>query len=141
MSDEKEIKGIEGNIITEQAPRQSIIPGLRETKNPHLQIAIGVNGKKVTQNGKPMGRPAKAVKPALSGVSLTKAQMRELYNAAFDSNAEDVFRLLFEMAKTDKDLLKYVVDQRLGKAAQQVSGDESAPITVIVRRGLDELPG
>ena len=100
---------------------------------PLLKIEKDENGVSVSQHGKKIGRPKK-----LETAKLSKSAMRELYNAAFDRNAPEIFSVLFELAQSDKDLLKFVVEQRIGKPAQTVSGDEQAPLTVIVRRGMDD---
>jgi hypothetical protein len=100
------------------------------------KFAIGKNaqGVTVTHNGKKFGRPSKHSNVP---VKLTKQQTRELFSQIFDLNAPEIFRIAFELAKTDKDMLKYLIDHRLGKAATTLSGDESAPLTLIVRRGVD----
>lgn len=98
-----------------------------------LQVQYDENGVAVSQNGKKIGRPKKVELPKLS-----KVELRELYNRAFDENAPELFSILFEQAKSDKDLLKFAIEQRIGKAAQVVSGDEQSPLTVVVRRGITD---
>ncbi len=95
---------------------------------------VGKNkeGKKINHKGQVLGRPKKTLP-----VKLTKSQTRELFSQIFDLNAPEMFRIAFELAKTDKDMLKYLIDHRLGKPATTIAGDESAPLTLIVRRGTD----
>jgi hypothetical protein len=101
-------------------------------------LALGKNaqGITVTHNGKKFGRPLK--RRNNQAVKLTKQQTRELFSQIFDLNAPDIFRIAFELAKTDKDMLKFLIDHRLGKAATTLAGDELAPLTLIVRRGTDQ---
>jgi hypothetical protein len=103
-------------------------------------MALGKNaeGITVTHNGKKFGRPSKK-KGKTPTVTLTKTQTRELFSQIFDLNAPEIFRIAFELAQTDKDMLKYLIDHRLGKPATTIAGDESAPLTLIVRRGTDIL--
>lgn len=95
---------------------------------------VGLNsaGQKINHKGQILGRPKKALP-----VRLTKTQTRELFSQIFDLNAPEIFRIAFELAKTDKDMLKYLIDHRLGKAATTIAGDETAPLTLIVKRGSD----
>lgn len=94
-------------------------------------------GDRVSIYGKPIGRPKKP--SGLEARKLSKSQMRDIYNSAFDKYAVDIFTVLFTMAQSDKDLLKFVVEQRIGKAAQVIAGDEQSPLTVVVRRGALEM--
>ncbi len=95
------------------------------------------DGRFVSKNGKKIGRPSKK---DLAG--RTKEDIRSLFNKSFDEHSDVFFMALFEQVKKGNisaDLIKYLLDQRIGKPMQTVGGDVQAPITVVVKRGADEV--
>lgn len=114
-----------------------------------LAFCYGVNMKEITnpgwrrledgtlvgKNGKKIGRHSKK-----DLANKTKEDIRTLYNRAFDEHSDVFFMALFEQVKKGNisaDLIKYLLDQRIGKPMQTVGGDVQAPISVVVRRGSD----
>ena len=89
-----------------------------------------VENKKKSKKGG--ARPGAGRKPKL-GKAIADYQARQKFKEAFDRNItdEDWDRLMME-AKKDKKLITYMIDQRIGKAAQsmELTGKDGGAIAV-----------
>jgi hypothetical protein len=64
-------------------------------------------------------------------------EARELFNKKIDERWDDIIKNIdFFIKKKDKDILKFIVEQRIGKSAQSLNlgGDINNPITIIVKK-------